>query len=128
MRMWTLFFEWLEMVREWFAPARKVLVQIGDTLPANMPKHDLILLKDDGEDWSVGFCCPCGCGEVIELLLLPDVAPRWDIRIDQRGRPTISPSVWRATGCRSHFWLHDGRIRWVNDQASPRRSTKAHSR
>jgi hypothetical protein len=119
MRIWTWLSGWLEAVREWFAPGRRVLVQIGDTLPANMPKQDLILLKDDGEDWSVGLCCPCGCGDVIELLLLPDVAPRWDIRIDRHGRPTLTPSVWRTTGCRSHFWLREGRVIWVDDR-SPR--------
>lgn len=118
MRMWTWFSNWLAVAREWLAPGRKVFVQVGDTLPAKMPKQDLILLKDDGEDWSVGFRCPCGCGDVIELLLLPDVTPRWDIQIDQHGRPTLSPSVWRRTGCRSHFWLRDGRVIWVNVEAN----------
>jgi hypothetical protein len=112
--MWTSFFKWLAVVRDRFARGRKVFVQVGDALPANMPKEDLILLKDDGEEWSVGFYCPCGCGDVIELLLLPDVAPRWDIRIDPRGRPSLTPSVWRTTGCRSHFWLRDGHVIWVN--------------
>jgi hypothetical protein len=100
-------------IRDWFTPRRKVHIQKGDTLPSALPKHDLILLQDNGENWSVGFHCPCGCGEVIELLLLPNVKPRWDIYIDSLHRPTLSPSVWKTTGCKSHFWVQDGKIKWV---------------
>jgi len=113
--MWTWLLNCLALARQWLAPRRKILIREGDTLPVSMPKQDLILLKDEGENWSVGLHCPCGCGDVIELLLLPNVIPRWDIQIDQFGRPTLSPSVWRVTGCRSHFWLRKGRVIWVND-------------
>lgn len=96
-----------------FSPRMKVIVVVGDTLPAALPPGGVILLRDAGSDWSVGFHCPCGCGDVIELLLLPDVRPRWEIAIDRRGCPTLHPSIWRQTGCRSHFWLREGRVRWV---------------
>ncbi len=112
--MWTLLTNWLEAIQDWLTPRRKVLTREGDTLPSAMPKQDLILLQDEGENWSVGFRCPCGCGDVIELLLLPDVKPRWDIKIDFRNRPTLSPSVWKTTGCRSHFWVRSGKILWVD--------------
>ncbi|WP_420884462.1 DUF6527 family protein [Amnimonas aquatica] len=68
---------------------------------------------DAGEHWSVGFQCPCGCGDIIELLLLPAVRPHWALSVDGLGRPTLYPSVWRTTGCRSHFWLRQGRTVWV---------------
>jgi hypothetical protein len=112
--MWAWIASCFDALRAWFTPQRKVLIRDGDTLPIAMPKHDLILLKDGGEDWSVGFLCPCGCGEVIELLLLQNVKPRWDIKVDRRGRPTLFPSVWKATGCKSHFWVRNGRIFWVD--------------
>jgi len=56
--------------------------------------------------------CPCGCGHVIELLVVAEAKPRWDVAVDAKGRPTLSPSVWLQKGCRSHFWLRNGRIRW----------------
>lgn len=109
--------EWIEIlwngIQDWFTLRRKIHIWKGDILPTILPKHDFILLHDDGENWSVGFQCPCGCGDVIELVLLPNVKPRWDIYIDWRGRPTLSPSVWKTTGCRSHFWVKDGKIKWV---------------
>lgn len=98
---------------EWLRPARKVIILAGDVLPYKLPKRNLVLLKDDDENWSVGFRCPCGCGDAIELLLLPSVKPRWDIQIDGGGRPTLFPSVLRISGCRSHFWLRRGRIEWA---------------
>lgn len=51
--------------------------------------------------WSVGMMCPCGA--TIEMLVFDGAKPRWDIAVDANGRPTLRPSVWRNTGCRSHF-------------------------
>ncbi|MGO7271416.1 DUF6527 family protein [Rhizobium ruizarguesonis] len=93
-------------------PARKLGVIDGDTLPSVLPTRNLVLARDDGDDWSVGMLCPCGCGERIELMVLEEARPRWDVAIDDAGRPTLHPSVWRKTGCRSHFWVKGGRILW----------------
>ncbi|MGE0371676.1 MAG: DUF6527 family protein [Gammaproteobacteria bacterium] len=56
--------------------------------------------------------CPCGCGDVLEMMLLPTVKPRWNVTVDRRGHPTLHPSVWRNTACRSHFWLRRGKVVW----------------
>jgi hypothetical protein len=79
-----------------------------------MPRRNLVLARDDGEDWCVGMRCPCGCGDVIELLVIAEAKPRWDVSADQKDRPTLSPSVWRKAGCRSHFWLRRGRVEWCD--------------
>lgn len=81
-------------------------------LPARLPRRDLVVARDDGEDWSVGMRCPCGCGDTIELMLVAEAKPRWWLTFDRRGRPSLSPSVWRRTGCRSHFWVRGGRVDW----------------
>ena len=92
-----------------------VLYVEGDELPQAIPKRTLVVAREDRELWSAGMACPCGCGRRIELLLLPDVTPRWDLRVGKDGRPTLSPSIWVAAGCRSHFWLRDGEIHWCED-------------
>ena len=94
------------------SPRRRVLIVEGDSLPERLPLRDLILIRDDGEDWCVGMRCPCGCGDVIELLVVAEAKPRWNVMVDARGYPSLSPSVWRQKGCRSHFWLRHGRISW----------------
>lgn len=111
MRTWIA--KSLQALRDWLTPRRKVNIWTGDILPAVLPARDLVLLEDNGENWSVGFRCPCGCGDVIELFLLPEVKPRWDIEIDARRHPSLSLSVWKATGCKSHFWVKQGKIIWV---------------
>jgi hypothetical protein len=93
-------------------PPRRLRVIESDSLPSRMPKRDFVLARDDGEDWCVGMRCPCGCGHVIELLVVAEAKPRWDLIVDAKGRPTISPSIWLRNGCRSHFWIREGRVYW----------------
>lgn len=106
-------------VRKWWrntlarvSPRRHLHIVEGDSLPVRLPKRDLVLARDDGEDWCVGMRCPCGCGYAIELLVVAEGMPRWDVTVDENGVPTLKPSVWLKKGCRSHFWVRDGRIHW----------------
>ena len=106
------FRSWLRRRTERFRPPRRLIVVVGDSLPARMPKRDLVLADDDGEPWCVGMICPCGCGRTIELLLIAEAKPRWSIKLDVTGLPTLAPSVWLRTGCQSHFWVRNGRVEW----------------
>lgn len=103
---------WLRRFWDRHGPARRLRIADGDALPGILPKRDLVLIRDDGENWSVGMRCPCGCGETIELMLLDEAKPRWDAKADKAGRPTLHPSVWRQNGCRAHFWIRGGRVHW----------------
>lgn len=93
-------------------PARRLVVIEGDSLPLQLPRRNILLARDGEEDWCVGMRCPCGCGRPLELLVVQGIAPRWDLRIDERGLPTLRPSIFMQSGCRSHFWITRGRIRW----------------
>lgn len=87
----------------------------GDGLPDTIPPKTLVVAREGDDLWSAGMVCPCGCRRRIELMLLPGVKPRWDLRVGKSGRPTLSPSIWAIGGCRSHFWLRDGDIHWCKD-------------
>jgi hypothetical protein len=78
-----------------------------------MPGRDLVLLIEGDALWSVAMQCPCGCGSPIELPLIPEAEPRWDLRLDEGGLPTLHPSIWRQSGCQSHYFVRKGRIIWV---------------
>ena len=86
----------------------------GDESPDKIARRHLIRMIDEGEPWAAVMLCPCGCGEVIELSLSPASKTYWTISIDG-DRPSLNPSVWRNTGCHSHFWVRRGRIRWCNE-------------
>ncbi|WP_420813195.1 DUF6527 family protein [Pararobbsia silviterrae] len=58
------------------------------------------------------FKCPCGCGEVLALNLMPSHSPRWTVSSAPDGAISIFPSV-DATACGAHFWIRNGRLRWA---------------
>lgn len=103
---------WLRL-RDWASRPRKLVRVEGDALPAVMPPRNLVLLSEGGDAWSVGMTCPCGCGQLIELPLIPEASPRWRLEVDDAALPTLTPSVWLRTGCRSHFFVRSGKVLWV---------------
>lgn len=104
---------WFRNLGEQLRPRRKLVVHSDDTLPNVLPRRDLVVARDDdGETWCVGMVCPCGCGDTLELMLIPEARPRWTLIDGGRRGPTLHPSVWRDQRCGSHFWVRRGRVRW----------------
>jgi len=68
------------------------------------------LVVPDRTPKSLVFQCPCGCGDVISLNLMRGSTRAWRLSISRGGRLSLSPSVDRTTGCRSHFWIIDGEV------------------
>ncbi len=72
-----------------------------------------VYLAGDGDDfWGAALTCPCGCGDTIELNMLPRVRPRWSAPLGYDGPATLNPSIWRRNGCKSHFIVQEGAIEW----------------
>lgn len=57
--------------------------------------------------------CPCGCGETLTVNLDERAGPAWSMYSSNRGL-TVYPSVWKETGCRSHFIIWSNRIYWCS--------------
>jgi hypothetical protein len=64
--------------------------------------------------WAL-FRCPCGCRTVISLSLQKIHTPKWTVKNNSSGRPSLYPSVWQNKGCCSHFWIKDGRVYWCSN-------------
>ncbi len=66
-----------------------------------------------GVDRSLAIACPDGCGEMLTVNLDRRSGPAWRF---YRDASTISvfPSVWRTTGCKSHFIVWRSRIYWCD--------------
>lgn len=102
---------------------RNRLRQISvDELPDVLRNRRLYLIGH-ASPWSAALLCPCGCGEVINLSLLADDSPSWKISAGRDGLPSLSPSVWRTQGCRSHFFLQEGKVLWCDSH--PRKKIRA---
>ena len=86
-----------------------------EEIPDGLKPRQLYLVGEL-KPWSAALLCPCGCKDVIQLSLLPNDSPMWTATSDRKGLPTLSPSVWRTTACRSHFFLRNGSIIWCNPE------------
>ena len=103
---------WWRRMMAALTPPRLLQVVEGDMLPAKLPRWNLVLARDGTEDWVVGLRCPCGCGQRLEMMLLREVKPRWDVSVEKNGRVSLHPSVWLREGCKSHFRLLSGKVVW----------------
>jgi hypothetical protein len=64
-----------------------------------------------GVDRSLTMLCPDGCGEMLTINLDRRAGPAWRLYMEGRGL-SLYPSVWRNTGCLSHFIVWRSRIYW----------------
>jgi hypothetical protein len=64
----------------------------GDAVLVNRVLPRLLLLM-----------CPCGCGEQFPINLDSRAGPAWRLYRGQNESLTLYPSVWRESGCESHF-------------------------
>ena len=71
---------------------------------------------------SVVIACPDGCGERLTVNLDPTLGPAWRLYRGRRGL-TLFPSVWRESGCGSHFIVWGDTVlwcdRWEEDNRDP---------
>ena len=85
----------------------------AEELPEKILSDQIYIIQDGLIPELLAFKCPCGCGVTIFLNLLPDTRPLWTYVISNETSISISPSIWRTTGCKSHFFVNDNAIKWV---------------
>ncbi|HSI28257.1 MAG: DUF6527 family protein [Methylophilus sp.] len=62
---------------------------------------------------SILFNCPDGCCENITINLDPRAGKAWRLYETKQGL-TVFPSIWRDTGCKSHFIVYKNHIIWCD--------------
>jgi hypothetical protein len=62
---------------------------------------------------SVAIACPDGCGEQLTINLDRRAGPAWRYYVTGNDL-TLYPSVWRSTGCESHFIVWRSKIYWCD--------------
>jgi hypothetical protein len=67
------------------------------------------VLVERGRPRLLLLSCPCGCGEEFPINLDDRAGPAWRLYAGDRGL-TVFPSVWRESGCRSHYVIWRDRI------------------
>ena len=81
-------------------------------VPASIPcTGDVVLVsRSNTLRWLV-FRCPCGCGDELPINLDYRLGPAWKL-YNTGPQASLYPSIWRESGCKSHFILSRGRI-WL---------------
>ena len=79
--------------------AANLLEAPGDAVLVTRGKPRWLLLR-----------CPCGCGEEIPVNLDARAGKAWRLYRGATSGITLFPSVWRDTGCESHFVIWRDRI------------------
>lgn len=87
-------------------------IRIMDDIPEEVDSKTIFVVGDSNHPQYVVFLCPCGCGRRIELNLNPESSPRWKLKWHLLGTVSLSPSVWRKSGCWSHFFLKHSKVLW----------------
>jgi len=104
---------WQAIAAEWAKVSPPtVRVELVKDRPQRPRKSRLYVTQQAGQPAFGAMACPCGCGETLNLRFFGERRPRWSIQWDRRRRPTVRPSIWRQSGCRSHFHLTGGRVDW----------------
>ena len=107
---------WISRLWSWLrglfrgGPEPLTTVRLEDP-PEILQPRTAYLLGEGEHIWSVAMLCPCGCGAQIQLSTVGS-RPRWSVGIENDGSVTLNPSVWRKSGCRSHFFLRRGIVQW----------------
>lgn len=101
----------------WVIPPYKTLV-VEENLPKPLKKGVIYIVQEDGFEEQAAMLCPCGCGKVLHMNLIPDEKPCWRVQQHQDGTTSLHPSIWRQKDCRSHFWFREGRVYWCDGHGS----------
>ncbi len=70
---------------------------------------DAVIIQRGSPRWLL-LRCPCSCGEEIPLNLDARAGKAWRLYREPTKGLTLFPSVWRDTGCQSHFVVWRDRI------------------
>lgn len=89
-----------------------------EELPSKLRQKTVYLVGEGRHKWIAAMICPCGCGGIIQLNLMPRERPRWELTEHSEGTVSLHPSIRRIRGCKAHFWLKRGNVIWC-DKESP---------
>lgn len=82
-----------------------------DDVPDHIRSGTVYLVGNEGYYWQMVMVCPCGCRQILYMNLMDDYHPYWKYTIHGK-TISLSPSIDRLVGCKSHFFLRNGKIDW----------------
>jgi hypothetical protein len=81
---------------------KRVVQSRGEAAGYLKSPGDAVLIERGRPRWLL-LSCPCGCGEELPINLDSRAGPAWRLYKNAKLGVSVYPSVWRDTGCGSHF-------------------------
>ena len=116
---------WLRIISQ---PDLLALIVADHPTPESIKLGYIYIVGGSGYRKWAYFRCPAKTGEIIQLSLMPNHRPKWEIAIDSLNRPTVNPSVRQLEGSYAHFWIKSGCIEWCEDTGRKPRLMRGLSR
>ena len=104
--------KWFRNKYRYYTAAKFRAFFVND-FPDQVPEKQIFVVQEGTSPETIIFKCPCGCRTDIYLNLLKDSSPRWRFEINTKKEISISPSINRTVGCRSHFFIQNSRVAWA---------------
>jgi hypothetical protein len=92
-----------------------------------LKRNTLVIVMPNERPKSLKFLCPCGCGEIVSVNLMPEGGKAWRIIFEPKLGLSLWPSVWLTAGCRSHFILRHNKARLLSGKAPKMSETEFES-
>lgn len=103
----------IRLIRNLFKSEKLYKAMITDDVPEKIDNKTIYIIYNEGYYWQAVMLCPCKCKKILHMNLMKEYHPFWKIEIDNKNRISLNPSVHRIVGCRSHFFVSNGRIIWA---------------
>ncbi|WP_353740191.1 DUF6527 family protein [Desulfosarcina widdelii] len=108
---WRTLWRYFKRFWRWVTCRRARLTAIRvEELPNKLDTNKLYLVGEGDYLWFAAMMCPCDCGHILYMGLMPDQKPKWSVTVHHDNSVSLFPSVWRKVGCKTHFWLRNGCI------------------
>lgn len=119
--LWRVLLIWLRIIHR---PDLLVRVISDHPSPDSMKPGCIYIVGGQGYKKWAYFRCPADTTEIIQLSLMQNRTPSWELTIDSLDRPTINPSVRQLEGSYAHFWIKKGCVEWCEDTGRKCPSTR----
>jgi len=103
--------KWKRRLENWWHPV-DYRFELQVDIPKQISRKKIYLIGKPEAKWVAIFQCPCGCGESVYLNLLSDARPCWHFWTVGK-KISFHPSIWQKNGCKSHYFIKDGRVKWI---------------
>lgn len=115
--LYKLDFELIEVIKKFYKNYKiNNFYNVGylDSVPEKYLTNTVYLIGENLQFWLLTMLCPCGCNNIIDINLLKENKPSWEVKLNQSGNTvSVTPSIWRTSGCQSHFFIKNNKIVWV---------------